>query len=299
LLFGSGFSCNIGVIAALTAANDVIYSDALNHASIVDGCRLSSAKVRVYEHGDMASLETALRQSYGAAKRMIVTDAVFSMEGDVARLPEIVRLADDYDAFVMLDEAHATGVLGSNGEGSLEHFGLRGRVPVLMGTLGKALGSVGGFIAGSRDLVDFLAGSARSFLFTTSLPPVAAAAALASLRVLRAEPERVARLWENARRLHSGLVEQGFHVAPEPAAILPIYLDDDRAATVLSKRLFERGIVVQPVGPPYVPAGTSRLRVIATAAHSAEDVETILYAFRSTLRAHRGWEPRRARNQAE
>ena len=279
LLFGSGFSCNIAVIAALTGADDVICSDALNHASIVDGCRLSPAAVRVYEHGDPASLEAALRESSPAAKRMIVTDAVFSMEGDVAPLPEIVRLADEYDAFVMLDEAHATGVLGSNGAGSLEHFGLRGRVPVLMGTLGKALGSVGGFIAGSRDLVDFLAGTARSFLFTTSLPPACAAAALASLRILRAEPERVELLWDNAGRLHAGIAERGFRVAPKPAAILPVYLDDDRAAGVLSRRLYERGVVVQPVGPPYVPAGTSRLRVIASAAHSAADVETVLDAF--------------------
>jgi glycine C-acetyltransferase len=279
LLFGSGFTCNVSVIAALAGAGDVICSDALNHASIVDGCRLSSAEVRVFEHADPASLETALRDSGTAAKRMIVTDAVFSMDGDVAPLPEIVRLAEAYDAFVMVDEAHATGVLGSSGSGSLEHFGLHGRVSVLMGTLGKALGSVGGFIAGSRDLVDFLAGSARGFLFTTSLPAAAAAAALASLRILRAEPDRVARLWDNARRLHAGLGERGFEVASKPAAIVPVFLDDDRAAAALSERLYEHGVVVQPVGPPYVPRGTSRLRVIASAAHSSEDVETVLAAF--------------------
>jgi 8-amino-7-oxononanoate synthase len=284
LLFGSGFSCNTAVISALTDADDVIVSDALNHASIVDGCRLSRARVRVYEHGDPASLEQALRESSAAAKRMIVTDAVFSMEGDLAPLPEIVGLADRYDAFVMLDEAHATGVLGSKGEGALEHFGLHGQVQVVMGTLGKALGSVGGFIAGSRDLVDVLAGSARSFLFTTSLPASAAAAALASLRILRAEPERVERLWNNAQRLHAGLTELGFQVAREAAPILPVFLADGSAASLMSAGLFERGVVVQPVGPPYVPAGTSRLRVIASAAHSPEDVAEALAAFGALAR---------------
>jgi len=284
LTFGSGFSCNLGVIAALTSADDLICSDSLNHASIVDGCRLSPARVAVYAHGDLDGLEAILERASSAAKRMIVTDAVFSMEGDIAPLPGIVQLADRYDAFVMLDEAHATGVLGPHGEGTLEQFGLTGRVPVLMGTLGKALGSIGGFVAGSRDLVDFLAANARSFLFTTALPASAAAAALESLRILRAEPERVERLWENARRLHGGLAGLGFRVTPEPAPIVPVFLDDDRAAAVLSARLFERGVVVQPVGAPYVPAGTSRLRVIVSAAHEPADIDDVLEAFAGLAR---------------
>ncbi len=280
LLFGSGFSCNSSVISALTGANDVVLSDSLNHASIVDGCRLTAARTRVYPHGDTAALETALRETASAEKRLIVTDAVFSMEGAIAPLGEIVGLAERYDAALMLDDAHATGVLGAHGEGSLEHFGLaHGSVPILMGTLGKALGSVGGFIAGSRDLIDFLAGSARSFLFTTSLPPPAAAAALAGLRILRAEPERVSRLWENARRLHRGLRELGFMLRDEPGAILPVFLDDDRAAAELSSHLYEQGIVVQPIGQPYVPSGTSRLRLIASAAHTPAEIELILDAF--------------------
>jgi 7-keto-8-aminopelargonate synthetase-like enzyme len=216
---------------------------------------------------------------------MVVTDAVFSMDGTVAPLPELVAVAERHDAFVMLDEAHATGVLGAHGEGSLEHFGLEGRVPVVMGTLGKALGSVGGFIAGSRDLIDALAATARSFLFTTSLPPAAAAAALESLRILRAEPERVARLWANARRLHAGFAELGLDVAPEAAPIVPVFLADDAAAGILSRRLHELGVVVQPVGPPYVPAGTSRLRAIATAVHSDADVEAVLEAFAGAVEA--------------
>ena len=239
LIFGSGFTCNVGVIAALTTRRRC---DLQRRAQPREHRRrlpaLGRAHRRVYPHGDLGDLEAILRESSSAAKRMIVTDAVFSMDGDVAPLPEIVELADRYDAFVMLDDAHATGVLGPNGEGTLEHFGLAGRVPVLMGTLGKALGSVGGFVAGSRDLVDDLARKARSFLFTTSLPPSAAAAALASLRILRAEPERVHRLWDerppaprgarrarlrcsiDAGRDHAGLPARGSRCSTgEPAAV--------------------------------------------------------------------------------
>ena len=279
LLFGSGFACNVGVIAALTAAEDVIFSDALNHASIVDGARLAPAAVRVYGHLDLDALDALLAEAAGAAKRMIVTDGVFSMDGTVAPLPALLELAGRHDAFVMLDDSHATGVLGPTGEGTIEHFGLTGGVPVLMGTLGKALGSIGGFIAGSRDLIDYLAGSARSFLFTTSMTPASAAAALAGLRILRAEPELVGRLWTNARRLHEGFERLGFRTSPEPAPILPVFLDDDGAAAALSRRLYELGVIVQPVGAPYVPAGTSRLRVIATAAHSPGDLDAALDAF--------------------
>ncbi|HEY1365884.1 MAG TPA: aminotransferase class I/II-fold pyridoxal phosphate-dependent enzyme [Gaiellaceae bacterium] len=279
LTFGSGFSTNVGVIGALTTADDVICSDALNHASIVDGCRLSAARTAVYPHGDLDGLEVILRGASSAAKRMIVTDAVFSMDGDVAPLPQIVELADRYDAFVMLDEAHATGVLGPEGRGTLAHFDLHGSVPVLMGTLGKALGSVGGFVTGSRDLVDVLARKARSFLFTTAPPAAAAAAALEALRILRAEPERVQRLWDNARRLHGGLVELGFDLSPAPAPITPVFLHDDRVAADASRVLFDRGVVAHAIGTPYVPAGTARLRLISSAAHEPADVDAVLDAF--------------------
>jgi glycine C-acetyltransferase/8-amino-7-oxononanoate synthase len=279
LLFGSGFATNVGVVSALAGKGDVIFSDELNHASIVDGCRLSAAAVRVYRHRDAGDLDRLLAAEDSAAKRMVVTDAVFSMDGTVAPVPALLEAAGRHDAFLMLDEAHATGVLGERGEGSLEHFGLQGRVPVVMGTLGKALGSVGGFIAGSRDLVDVLAASARSFLFTTSLPPAAVAAALESLRILRAEPTRVARLWANARRLHAGFAELGFDVAAEAAPIVPVFLDDDAAAGVLARRLYELRVVVSPLGPPYVPAGTSRLRVIASAAQTDDDLGVVLEAF--------------------
>jgi glycine C-acetyltransferase/8-amino-7-oxononanoate synthase len=179
----------------------------------------------------------------------------------------------------MLDEAHATGVLGASGKGTLEHFGLSGEVDVVVGTLGKALGSLGGFIAGSRDLVDYLAYSARGFLFTTSLPPSAAAAALASLRILNSEPERVRHLWENARRLHAGLSAHGYRVRKLTSPVIPVFFDSDGAAARLAEALFRRGIVVHPIGPPYVPRGTSRLRVIASAAHNPGDIDRVLDAF--------------------
>jgi 8-amino-7-oxononanoate synthase len=282
LLFGSGFSCNSGVISALTGAGDAIFSDALNHASIVDGCRLSAATTHVYRHADASSLREALEKDPSANRRLIVTDAVFSMEGDIAPLSDLIRTAAEFSASVMVDDAHATGVLGATGQGSLEHFDLHGQVPIVMGTLGKALGSVGGFIAGDKDLIDFLATHARSFLFTTALPASAAAAALESLRILRREPERVQRLQDNARRLHAGLDEQGFRLAVTAGVIIPVFLEGDVAAAALSARLFNAGVVVQPIGPPYVPAGTSRLRLIASAAHTPEDIEYVLDAFRST-----------------
>jgi 8-amino-7-oxononanoate synthase len=285
LLFGSGFACNVGVIPALAQRGDVIHSDSLNHASIVDGCRLAAAQLRIYPHVDTRALADALVESQRAVKQMIVTDAVFSMDGDVAPVPDIVRLAETHNAFVVVDDAHATGVLGASGKGSLEHFGVCSNAVVMMGTLGKALGSIGGFIAGTQDLIDYLAGSARSFLFTTALPAPAAASALTSLRILRAEPERVALLWENARLLHAGLTERGFRVATEVAAIIPVYLDDERAAVELSEMLYDSGVVVQPIGPPYVPTGTSRLRVIASAAHSGQDLEVALDAFQRVSKA--------------
>jgi 8-amino-7-oxononanoate synthase len=279
LTFGSGFACNVAVVGALMRAGDLICSDALNHASIVDGCRLSGARTAVYRHRDTGHLADRLEDAPSDGKTMVVTDSVFSMEGDVAPLAAIVDLADRHGAFVMLDEAHATGVLGRGGRGTLAHLGLEGRVPVLMGTLGKALGSVGGYIAGSRDLIDYLARSARSFLFTTAPPPAAAAAALAALRILRGEPERVDRLWTNARLLHGGLAGLGFTLLPEPAPILPVLFADDVAASRASAVLFDHGVVAHAVGPPYVPEGTSRLRLIVSAAHDERDVEAVLAAF--------------------
>ena len=279
LTFSSGFACNVAVIGALMREGDVILSDALNHASIVDGCRLSPARTVVYRHGAADDLAARLAEAPAGGKRMVVTDAVFSMDGDVAPLPALVAAADRHGAFVMLDEAHATGVLGPRGKGTLAHFGLEGRVPVLMGTLGKALGSSGGYIAGSRALIDYLARSARSFLFTTAPPAAAAAAALAALRALRAEPERVERLWENARALHAGVTGLGFATVADPAPIVAVLFSDQDAAVRASRVLFEHGVVSQAIGPPYVAAGTSRLRMIVSAAHDADDIARVVAAF--------------------
>jgi glycine C-acetyltransferase len=278
LLFSSGFACNLGVIQALAGPGSLVCSDALNHASIVDGCRLSRATVAIYRHLDMDQLERAI-ESQVDAKTLIVTDSIFSMEGDIAPLDVIVNLADRHGSSIMLDEAHATGVLGPRGEGSLAHFGLEGSVEILMGTLGKALGSIGGYVAGSRDLIDYVARHARTYLFSTSLPAGAVAAALVSLRILRQEPERVRRLWANAELLHEGLKRQGFRVRDHAAPINPVVFSDELAAAQFSDALFDQGVVVQAVGPPYVPSGESRLRTIVSAAHSEQDISRALAAF--------------------
>jgi 8-amino-7-oxononanoate synthase len=278
LLFGSGFACNLGVIQALTGPGSLVCSDELNHASIVDGCRLSRATVAIYRHLDMNQLERSI-ESHADPKTLIVTDSVFSMEGDIAPLDVIVKLADRHGSSVMLDEAHATGVLGPMGEGSLAHFGLEGSVEILVGTLGKALGSIGGYVAGSRDLIDYVARNARTYLFSTSLPAGAVASALASLRILRQEPDRVRRLWANADLLHEGLKRQGFAVRDHAAPINPVVFSDELTAARFSDALFDQGIVVQAVGPPYVPSGESRLRTIVSAAHTEEDIAQALAAF--------------------
>jgi 8-amino-7-oxononanoate synthase len=278
LLFGSGFSCNAGVIPALARACAVVYSDERNHASIVDGCRLSAAPTAVYRHGDAEHLAELLeRDAPGVG--MIVSDAVFSMEGDLAPLPRIVELAEQHGAFVMLDEAHATGVLGPGGEGATAHFGLHGRVDVVMGTLGKALGSVGGFIAGSRDLIDYLAAQARSFVFTTAPPTPAVAAASTALRIMRTEPERLAALRRNEHALRDGLREAGYDVLASETPILPVRFRSESEAGAIAAELRDAGIVVQATAAPYVPAGTSRIRIIASAAHEPADVERALDAF--------------------
>jgi len=278
LLFGSGFSCNVGVISALAGAGDLICSDQLNHASIVDGCRLSVADVAVYRHNDVEHVDAILERS-SAKNIMIVSDAVFSMDGDIAPVPELVVVAKRRGAFLMLDEAHATGVLGESGEGAIGHFDLHGSVEVLMGTLGKALGSVGGFIAGSSDLIDYLSRAARSFVFTTSLPTPAAAAALEALRIVRSEPERVDTLRANTERLKRGLVEAGFEVMAGQTPIVPIRFQNDHVAGEIARLVMKRGVYVQSIGAPYVPQGTSRIRIIASSAHTSDQIDLALEAF--------------------
>ncbi len=269
LAFSSGYLTNIGVIASLAA--DVIYSDELNHASIIDGARLSSARSVVYAHADPRDLEARLEPGRG----VVVTDAVFSMDGDVAPVAELL----DLGAFTVLDDAHATGVLGPAGEGSLAELAPGRHAGLVIGTLGKALGSAGGFVAGDAALIEDLRARSRPYLFDTAPAPATVGAALAALAVLREEPERVARVRANGRELADGLRRLG-HEVPEPAAgIVVVPLGAEHLAHELAASLFERDVVVHGIGPPYVPAGTSRLRLLATAAHDAADMERILTAF--------------------
>ena len=283
LVFSSGFATNAAAIPALVGPGDEIFSDELNHASIVDGCRLSRATVAVYRHGDSDHLSERMRATQRNGRALVVTDGVFSMDGDLAPLPDLVREAEFFGASVMVDEAHSTGVFGPGGAGAVAHFGLHGRVEIIVGTLGKAFGTVGGYVAGSRELIDGLAAGARSFVFTTAPPPPMAAAALAAVGVLREEPERVAKLWANARRLHSGLQELGLAVPAEPAPIVPVVFGDEATAGRVAASMFQRGVLIRAVGPPYVPAGTSRLRAIVSAAHERADIELALGAFAEAL----------------
>lgn len=279
LLFNSGYTANVGTIASLMIRGDVIFSDELNHGSIIDGCRLSRAENKVYRHNDIKHLESLLSESHEFKKRMIVTDTVFSMEGDIAPLKDIVLLARKYNAFVMVDEAHATGVLGKHGRGAVEMFGLEGKVEILMGTLGKALGCLGGYIAGSRNLIEFLSHKARSFLFTTSLPPSIAASALEAIHVLQDEPSIRERLWANTKIWKDGLTTLGFNTLKSQTPIIPIFIGDTAIATEMSRRLFDKGVYVHKIGTPYVPEGSARLRTIISSSHTEENLSEALSAF--------------------
>jgi len=289
LLFSSGYHANAGVVAALVGRGDAVFSDEWNHASIIDGCLLSRAEVERYWHGDVEELGKLLARSR-ARRKLVVTDAVFGMDGDAAPLADIVALCERYGAMLYLDEAHSTGVLGKTGAGLAEAEGLTDRVDVLMGTLGKALGSFGAFVAGSRPLRDWLTSRCRTFVFTTALPPAACGAALAALDVLRAEPERRARLERLGQRMKDGLEWLGFSMGKVVAPIFPAILGEEGKALEAAGRLRERGFFVRAIRPPTVPRGTSRLRVSVTAGHTSEQVDGFLFALREVL-AEVGWEP--------
>jgi len=280
LVFSSGYAANLGIIAALVGEGDQIFSDALNHASIIDGCRLSRARIFVYRHQDLNHLEELLRMAPSARRRLLVSDAIFSMDGDVADLPGLAALAAAHDCLVMLDEAHATGVLGSTGRGIVEHFVERGRltagkdcVDVAMGTLSKALGSFGGFVACSADLREFLINKVRSFIFATALPPSAVAAALESLQLLSEESFRREALWKNLGDLKERLIRSGFDITTSETPILPLRFGAEASALRVSGQLAERGYFVPAIRPPSVPKGTSRLRITLCANHSRDEVE--------------------------
>jgi glycine C-acetyltransferase len=283
LTFQSGFTANTGVIPILAPEGAVIVSDALNHASIIDGIRLTKAERRIFPHGDIEGLRTALREvraADGGAHRsiLVITDGVFSMDGDIARLPEIVEAAEEADAIVMVDDAHASGVLGRNGRGTVDHFDLHGRVHVQVGTLSKAIGVLGGYVAGAQSLRTVLEHRARPFLFSTSHPPAVAAACLAAVDVLEREPELIERLWENARHFKAGLERLGFDTGHSETPITPVIVGAGALAHRFSDRLFEEGVFAMGIGYPTVPEEKSRIRTIVTAEHTREELDTCLGA---------------------
>jgi len=283
LLFNSGYHANAGVPAVLAGPEDAIFSDALNHASIVDGCRLSRARVVRYGHLDVQQLGDELARTR-SRRKLVVTDSVFGMDGDAAPLREIAELCDRHGAMLYVDEAHAAGVLGPAGGGLAEELGVAHRVDVHMGTLGKALGSFGAYVAGSRRLVDLLVSRARTFVFTTALPPSACGAALAALDVLRGEPGRRERLRALGLRMKAGLARLGFDVGRVAAPIFPVVLGTEERALAASRALRVRGFFARAIRPPTVPQGTSRLRVALTAGHTEAQVDAFLVALEDVLR---------------
>ncbi len=280
LTFSSGYATNIGVIPNLATADSLILADRLCHASLIDGCRLSRATLRVFHHNDVCHLKRLLAKRHSRASTLILTEGVFSMDGDVAPLPEIARLAEEYGATLLIDDAHGTGVMGATGRGTVEHFGLDTRHILQMGTLSKAVGSSGGFVAGPKDFVAYLINTARSFIYTTAPPPAIAAAASEALAIIRQEPERRAQLWRNREFLHQGLVAMGFQLTDTQSPILPIMVNDPELGVRMSQHLRAEGVWIPAVRPPTVPKGTSRLRITVTADHSLEHLETALRALR-------------------
>ena len=272
VLFGSGYLANLGVIGALAGPDDTIFSDELNHASIIDGCRASRAEVIVYRHLDTDHLDHCLREHSGKGRRVIVSDSVFSMDGDVAPLARIVELAHEHGARTIVDEAHATGALGDGGRGAVAQAGLQGKVDVLIGTLGKALGSYGAYACASEAMVRLLINTARPLIFSTAPPPPSVAGALAALELLEAEPERVSDLHEAARALREALAEQGFAMQLSDMHIVPLVVGDSEAAMRLCQATLELGVFAQAIRPPTVPEGTSRLRLAVMASHTATEL---------------------------
>jgi len=276
LTFQTGYMANQGTIPALVGKGDTILSDELAHASIIDGCRLSRAEIKVYPHKDMNALRKLLKESPDSPRKLIVTDSVFSMDGDIAPLPEIAELAKEFGAITLIDDAHATGVFGEKGRGTIDHFNLHGKMDIQMGTFSKALGSLGGFICGSKTLKEFLTHRARPFLFSTSYPPMIAATALAALEILEEEPEFLDNLWSKVNYFKDRLTNLGFNTGESQSPIIPIIAGKAFLARQLSSRLFEEGIFAPAIGYPTVAEEKSRIRIIITASHSREDLNFCL-----------------------
>jgi len=279
VVFQSGFTANAGTVSSLLGRDDVIVSDELNHASIIDGARLSRATVKVFPHRDIAAARAILAGLPRTQRTLLITDGVFSMDGDLGPLPELCDLADEFGCIMMVDDAHASGVFGRQGRGTVDHFGMHGRVDVQVGTLSKALGALGGYVAGSRSLIDFLHRRARPFLFSTSHPPSVAATCIAALDVLEHEPQWMEQLWENTRFFKSGLQALGFNTGISESPITPVIVGDGARAMTLSDQLFEAGVFAQGIAFPTVAKDKARVRTIVTATHSQDELEFALDAF--------------------
>ena len=279
LVFSSGYAANTSVIPVLAGEGDLILSDALNHASIIDGCRLSRAATKVYQHCDVEHLKTLLSEFAAFRRRLIVTDGVFSMDGDIAPLPDIYEIATHYDAMLLVDDAHGFGVLGRDGRGTVSHFGLDGESIIQMGTLSKAIGALGGYIAGSRALIELLINKARGFIFTTGLPPATLAAADAALDVIRSSPELRQRLFSYAKCLKTALIDLGYTLLPSETQILPVVLGGPQQATSIADALLAEGVFAPAIRPPAVPPDTSRLRLTVMATHTDAEIQQAIAGF--------------------
>jgi glycine C-acetyltransferase len=285
VVFQSGFAANAGTVAAILGPEDHIVSDELNHASIIDGCRLSRAKIHVFPHKNVAAADRLLAELEAApGRKLLITDGVFSMDGDIGPLPGLVEAAEKHGAIMMVDDAHASGVLGRNGRGTVDHFNLHGRVHIQVGTLSKAIGVLGGYVCGSRDLIEFLYHRARPFLFSTSHPPAVAASCLAAFDVLEREPERIERLWDNTRYFKAGLVAAGFNTGISETPITPVIVGEAALAHQLSRELFQEGVLATGIAFPTVAKDKARVRTIVSATHTREDLDKALEAFRKVGR---------------
>jgi len=279
VVFQSGFAANAGTVSAILTKEDVIISDELNHASIIDGCRLSRAAIKVFPHRDADAARKILRELPSGQRKLLITDGVFSMDGDLGPLPDLCAVAEEYGAIMMVDDAHASGVFGKNGRGTVDHFGMHGRVDVQVGTLSKAVGALGGYVAGSTAFIEFLHHRARPFLFSTSHPPSVTATCLAAIDVLLEEPQIIDQLWENTRFFKKGLMDLGFNTGASESPITPVIVGDGALAMKLSDRLFQEGVFAQGIAFPTVAKDKARVRTIVTATHTRDELQFALDRF--------------------
>ena len=280
VVFQSGFTANAGTVQAILTKDDVVVSDELNHASIIDGCRLSRATIKVFPHRNVDAARAILQDLPAGQRKLLITDGVFSMDGDLGALPELAALAEEFGAIMMVDDAHASGVFGRNGRGTVDHFNLHGRVDVQVGTLSKAIGALGGYVAGSKTLIEFLHHRARPFLFSTSHPPSVAATCLAALEALESEPDLIDRLWDNTRFFKAGLAALGFNTGASESPITPVITGAGELAMRLSDRLLDQGVFAQGIAFPTVARDKARVRTIVTATHTRDELQFALDAFK-------------------